>query len=142
LSDRDQLLGERFDHAGDAVVDLGQRGCQPMPLAGGWFGGACAAQPSVDLGADQDRSVPYKLPGDGNVLAVDHLAYNALQSGQRALRERGFALLTKRWPPSFTGLTTRRAWSWDRRGEVHLSSQNAISEDRKLVWKVHLFRAT
>jgi len=47
LSDRDQLLGERFDHAGDAVVDLGQRGCQPMPLAGGWFGGACAAQPGV-----------------------------------------------------------------------------------------------
>ena len=32
-----------------------------------------------------------------NVLAVDHLAYNALQRGLRALGERGFALLTTRW---------------------------------------------
>ena len=41
--------------------------------------------------------VPYKQPGDGNVLAVDHLAFNALQRGLRALGERGFALLTGRW---------------------------------------------
>ena len=48
-------------------------------------------------GAGQGIHVPYKQPGDGNVLAVDHLAYNALQRGLRALGERGFALLTARW---------------------------------------------
>jgi hypothetical protein len=48
-------------------------------------------------GAGQGIHVPYKQPGDGNVLATDHLAYNALQRGQRALGERGFALLTTRW---------------------------------------------
>jgi len=47
--------------------------------------------------AGQGIHVPYKQPGDGNVLAADHLAYNALQRGQRALAERGFALLTGRW---------------------------------------------
>ena len=47
--------------------------------------------------AGQGIHVPYKQPGDGNVLAADHLAYNALQRGQRALGERGFALLTGRW---------------------------------------------
>jgi hypothetical protein len=48
-------------------------------------------------GAGQGIHVPYKQPGDGNVLAVDHLAFNALQRGLRALGERGFALLTRRW---------------------------------------------
>jgi DDE superfamily endonuclease len=48
-------------------------------------------------GAGRGIHVPYKQPGDGNVLAVDHLAFNALQRGQRALGERGFALLTTRW---------------------------------------------
>jgi hypothetical protein len=47
--------------------------------------------------AGQGIHVPYKQPGAGNVLAADHLAYNALQRGQRALGERGFALLTGRW---------------------------------------------
>jgi hypothetical protein len=47
--------------------------------------------------AGQGIHVPYKQPGDGNVLAADHLAYNALQRGERALGERGFALLTGRW---------------------------------------------
>jgi hypothetical protein len=47
--------------------------------------------------AGQGIYVPYKQPGDGNVLAADHLAYNALQRGERALGERGFALLTGRW---------------------------------------------
>ena len=32
-------------------------------------------------GAGRGIHVPYKQPGDGNVLAVDHLAYNALQRG-------------------------------------------------------------
>jgi DDE superfamily endonuclease/Helix-turn-helix of DDE superfamily endonuclease len=41
--------------------------------------------------------VPVKQPADGNVLAPDHLAYNALHRGTRALGERGFALLTGRW---------------------------------------------
>ena len=41
-------------------------------------------------GAGQGVHVPFKRPGDGNVLAVDHLAYNALQRGLRALGERGF----------------------------------------------------
>lgn len=31
------------------------------------------------------------------MLAADHLTYNALQRGLRALGERGFALLTGRW---------------------------------------------
>lgn len=48
-------------------------------------------------GAGQGVHVPFKRLGDGNVLAVDHLAYNALQHGLRALGERGFALLTTRW---------------------------------------------
>ena len=41
--------------------------------------------------------VPFKRPGDGNVLAIDHLAYNALQRGLRAIGERGFALLIGHW---------------------------------------------
>ena len=48
-------------------------------------------------GAGQGVHLPFKRPGDGNVLAIDHLAYNALQRGLRALGERGFALLTGRW---------------------------------------------
>ena len=48
-------------------------------------------------GAGQGVHVPFKRPGDGKLLAVDHLAYNALQRGLRALGERGFALLTGRW---------------------------------------------
>jgi len=50
-------------------------------------------------GAGQGVHLPFKRPGDGNVLAVDHLAYNALQRALRALGERGFALLTTRWRP-------------------------------------------
>jgi DDE superfamily endonuclease len=49
-------------------------------------------------GAGQGIHVPYKQPGGGNnVLAVDHLAYNTLHRAQRALGERGFALLATRW---------------------------------------------
>lgn len=48
-------------------------------------------------GAGQGVQIPYKQPGDGNVLAVDHLTYNALHRGIRGLGERGFALLTGRW---------------------------------------------
>lgn len=48
-------------------------------------------------GAGQGIRVPYKQPADGNVLAPDHLAFNALQRGLRAQGERGFALLTTRW---------------------------------------------
>jgi hypothetical protein len=48
-------------------------------------------------GAGQGIHVPDKQPGGGKVLAVDHLAFNALQRGIRALGERGFALLTGRW---------------------------------------------
>ena len=48
-------------------------------------------------GSGQGIHIPYKQPSDGNVLAADHLTYNALQRGLRALGERGFALLTGRW---------------------------------------------
>src|SRR4051812_6930314 len=54
-------------------------------------------------GAGQGIHVPYKQPGNGNVLAVDHLAFNALQRGLRALGERGFALLTRRWRGPWAG---------------------------------------
>jgi hypothetical protein len=40
---------------------------------------------------------PIRQPANGNTLAVDHQAYNALHRGIRALGERGFALLTGRW---------------------------------------------
>jgi DDE superfamily endonuclease len=50
-------------------------------------------------GAGQGIHVPYKQPAEGNVLGVDHLAFNALQRGLRALGERGFALHTGRWRP-------------------------------------------
>lgn len=55
---------------------------------------ATASAPLADggyEGAGQGVHVPFKRPGDGNVLAVDHLAYNALQRGLRARGERGFA---------------------------------------------------
>lgn len=48
-------------------------------------------------GAVQGIHTPLKLPSHGNVLAPDHLAYNALHRGTRALGERGLALLTTRW---------------------------------------------
>jgi hypothetical protein len=48
-------------------------------------------------GAGQGIHTPVKQPRDGNTLAVDHLAYNTLHRGTRALGERGFALLTTRW---------------------------------------------
>ena len=53
LVDGDQLFAERFDHAGDAVAGLGQRGSQPLPLAGGGVAAAGDLQALVDLGADQ-----------------------------------------------------------------------------------------
>jgi hypothetical protein len=40
---------------------------------------------------------PIKQPANGNILAVDHQAYNTLHRSTRALGERGFALLTGRW---------------------------------------------
>jgi hypothetical protein len=48
-------------------------------------------------GAGQGIHTPIKQPRDGNTLAVDHLAYNTLHRGTRALGERGFALLATRW---------------------------------------------
>lgn len=48
-------------------------------------------------GAGQGIHTPFKQASDGNVLAPDHLAYNALHRGTRALGERGFALLSTRW---------------------------------------------
>jgi hypothetical protein len=48
-------------------------------------------------GAGQAIRTPVKQPRDGNTLAVDHLAYNALHRATRAVGERGFALLTTRW---------------------------------------------
>ncbi|WP_219420713.1 transposase family protein, partial [Pseudonocardia nigra] len=48
-------------------------------------------------GAGQGVHTPVKQPGDGNVLAPGHQAYNALHRATRATGERGFALLTTRW---------------------------------------------
>jgi hypothetical protein len=48
-------------------------------------------------GAGHGVRTPIKQPADGNVLAADHQAYNALHRATRALGERGFALLTTRW---------------------------------------------
>ncbi|WP_219420011.1 transposase family protein, partial [Pseudonocardia nigra] len=48
-------------------------------------------------GAGQGVHTPVKQPGDGNALAPDHQAYNALHRATRATGERGFALLTTRW---------------------------------------------
>lgn len=48
-------------------------------------------------GAGQAIRTPVKQPRDGNTLAPDHLAYNALHRATRAMGERGFALLTTRW---------------------------------------------
>jgi len=43
LIDGDQLLGERLDHGGDRGGGLGQRGLQPLALAGDRVGGAGGA---------------------------------------------------------------------------------------------------
>jgi hypothetical protein len=40
---------------------------------------------------------PYKQPADGARLAADNRAYNALLRAKRAIGERGFAILTRRW---------------------------------------------
>jgi hypothetical protein len=48
-------------------------------------------------GAGHGVHTPIKQPGDGNVLAADHLTYNALLRSTRCRGERGFALLTGRW---------------------------------------------
>ncbi|HST83478.1 MAG TPA: transposase family protein [Kineosporiaceae bacterium] len=48
-------------------------------------------------GAGQGIKTPIKQPVDGQVLAPDNQAYNALLRSNRCLGERGFALLTGRW---------------------------------------------
>jgi hypothetical protein len=48
-------------------------------------------------GAGQGIKTPVKQPADGQVLAPDNQAYNALLRSTRCLGERGFALLTGRW---------------------------------------------
>jgi hypothetical protein len=48
-------------------------------------------------GAGHGVYTPYKQPADGSRLAPDNRAYNALLRSTRALGERGFALLTRRW---------------------------------------------
>src|SRR3954469_24273093 len=49
-------------------------------------------------GAGQGIKTPIKQPTDGQVLAPDNQAYNTLLRSTRCLGERGFALLTGRWP--------------------------------------------
>ena len=66
-------------------------------------------------GAGQGVHVPFKRPGDGNVLAVDHLAYNALQrattrparTGRTRLRP-----LTTRWR-ALQRITASPSWIGD-----------------------------
>ena len=48
-------------------------------------------------GAGQGIKTPIKQPADGQVLAPDNQAYNALLRSTRCLGERGFALLSGRW---------------------------------------------
>jgi DDE superfamily endonuclease len=48
-------------------------------------------------GAGEGIKTPIKQPADGQVLAVDNQAYNALHRATRCRGERGFALLTRRW---------------------------------------------
>jgi hypothetical protein len=48
-------------------------------------------------GAGHGIVVPFKNPGDGNVLSIDNRCHNALQRFLRCRGERGFALLTERW---------------------------------------------
>lgn len=48
-------------------------------------------------GAGHGVNVPIKQPRGGQVLAPDHLAYNALHRATRCRGERGFAMLTGRW---------------------------------------------
>ena len=69
----------------------------PLPTTACRRSSAPTRRDFADPLAGQGVHVPFKRPGDGNVLAVDHLACNALQRGLRALGERGFALLTTRW---------------------------------------------
>jgi hypothetical protein len=45
-------------------------------------------------GAGQGIHTPIKQPADGNRLATDNRAYNALLRAKRAIGERGFAILT------------------------------------------------
>jgi hypothetical protein len=48
-------------------------------------------------GAGQGIYTPIKQPRRGHVLAPDNQAYNLLLRSRRAIGERGFALLTRRW---------------------------------------------
>src|SRR5262245_8849406 len=48
-------------------------------------------------GAGHGVYVPFKRPADGRDLAVDNHTYNSLLRAQRAVGERGFALLKGRW---------------------------------------------
>ena len=48
-------------------------------------------------GAGHGVYTPIKRPADGRDLAVDNRAYNSLLRSQRAVGERGFALLKGRW---------------------------------------------
>ena len=54
------------------------------------------ADPGYD-GTGKGIHTPYKQPGDGRQLAVDHRAHNLLLRSMRSLGERGFAILTGRW---------------------------------------------
>src|SRR3954464_13338474 len=55
LVDGDQLLAERFDHAGDVFGGGGQRVLQLCALPRDGIGGAGALEALVDLGVDQPR---------------------------------------------------------------------------------------
>jgi DDE superfamily endonuclease/Helix-turn-helix of DDE superfamily endonuclease len=48
-------------------------------------------------GAGHGVYTPIRRPADGRVLAVDNRTYNSLLRAQRAVGERGFALLKGRW---------------------------------------------
>jgi hypothetical protein len=87
-------------------VLLGHRHDLTCARVGGVLGALYRSPSQLDLpaladsgydGTGQGIHTPIKQPGDGHVLAADHLTYNALLRSTRCRGERGFALLTSRW---------------------------------------------
>jgi hypothetical protein len=78
----------------------------PAPEQQQVLAAACRAASQLDLptladsgheGAGTGVHTPYKQPTDGRQLALDNHTHNTLLRAQRAIGERGFALLKGRW---------------------------------------------
>ena len=73
-------------------------------------------------GAGQGVHVPFKRPGDGNVLAVDHLAYNALQRRPARTGRTRLRPLTTRWR-ALQRITASPSWIGDIVGAGMMATQ-------------------